>query len=173
VLDAATVDFSGLLSDPSHMTFYRSFLTTFSLDPLDPPMIIVMALLFTAFWKMLMARMVFLPGMQVLTDREEATVGLIEKAEGLAAEAASLQGRLAERLSQVRAEALARKAAELSRARDEAAQLLAGAEAQANELSDRSAVQTEQEVSAARERLAGEMGALSSAIVQRAVSAYD
>lgn len=167
------VDFSALLGDPPAMELYRSFLTTFALDPLDPPMIIVMALLFTAFWKLLMARTVFQPGMQLLADREEATEGLTEKSVALTAEAASLQGRLSERLSQVRNEALARKAAELSRARDEAARLIAGAEAQAVALAERSAVQTAQEVSAARERLAGEMGALSKAIVQRAVSAYD
>lgn len=113
---------------------YATLIKTFSLEPLDPPMIAVMAVLFFVFWKLLMERQVFGPQLEILNDRISATEGLRGRAAATMREAAVLVEKYDARLSEVRAEAFGFKNAELGVARKEVSDIVAGAEAEAEKI---------------------------------------
>ena len=153
------------------MNWYDSFLQTFSLDPIDAKMIVVMAVVFAVFWKVLMERAVFRPQMGLLDDREAATGGLRIKALRVSSEADALREKYENRLNQVRTEVLSWKESELGVARLEAAEIVRVAEAEAEGLLNKSRSETAQFVSEAKANAQGKAAELAASVAQSVTSA--
>lgn len=140
--------------------FYSSLIKTLSLDPLDPPMIGVMAFLFFLFWKLMMERGVFQPQLEIMNDRISATEGMRAKAVATAREANALVTKYDDRLSEVRAEAFGFKNGEVAVARAEASELIAKAEAEAEVLLKNAREETKAFIERARAAAKGEADSL-------------
>lgn len=110
----------------------NSILKTLDLQPADPLMILVCAVIFFFFWKIL-AKSLFLPYLQLLEKREAQTIGREHSAAEKLRQAAALQAELDRKITEIRIEAIRKKNEELKKVRDRASVILEKAETAAQE----------------------------------------
>jgi len=145
-----------------------AFLKTLGLEPLDIYLIPACAFLFLLFWKT-MARLVFNPMLDLIAERERATVGAQEIARDAIEQATRLEAQYEEILNQARVEGMRQKFELLEAARKESEGIIGTKEKEAAQQLESERAETAKTVNRARSAAQSELSQLADDIARRLV----